>query len=164
MKKKGFTLIELLVVVAIIGVLATVVLGALGDARAKARDAKRQSDIKTIQNALELYYTDNGSYPVRSWTSSNSQAQWDAFGLQLGLNLPVDSINTATNANGSILSVYSGNYAYSYYANAYGCPGQWYMLVSRREGDPTPKSPGIKSCTSTFNYNGTVTVGMNNNE
>ena len=93
MKKKGFTLIELLVVVAIIGVLATVVLGALGDARGKARNAKRQLDIKTIQTALELYYADNGTYPVRSWTSSNYASTWSAFSAQLGLDLPKDPLN-----------------------------------------------------------------------
>jgi len=62
MKKKGFTLIELLVVVAIIGVLATMVLGAVGKARASARDAKRISDIRQIERALEMNYTDFGSY------------------------------------------------------------------------------------------------------
>lgn len=63
MKSKGFTLIELLVVVAIIGILATVVLASLGSARAKARDAKKLSDINNIQKALEFYYIDNGKYP-----------------------------------------------------------------------------------------------------
>jgi prepilin-type N-terminal cleavage/methylation domain-containing protein len=60
---KGFTLIELLVVVAIIGVLSSVVLASLNSARAKARDAKRMSDIKQIQNAIELYIVNNGSAP-----------------------------------------------------------------------------------------------------
>ncbi|NCT00024.1 prepilin-type N-terminal cleavage/methylation domain-containing protein [Candidatus Parcubacteria bacterium] len=64
MKSKGFTLIELLVVVAIIGILATVVLASLGSARSRARDAKRITELKQIQNALELYYLDNNSYPV----------------------------------------------------------------------------------------------------
>lgn len=35
----------------------------LDDARLKSRDAKRVSDIKQIQTALELYYGDHDSYP-----------------------------------------------------------------------------------------------------
>lgn len=64
MNKKGFTLIELLVVIAIIGLLSTLAVVALGSAREKARDSKRLSDLKQVQTALELYYTDNNSYPT----------------------------------------------------------------------------------------------------
>ncbi|PIR76598.1 MAG: hypothetical protein COU32_01330 [Candidatus Magasanikbacteria bacterium CG10_big_fil_rev_8_21_14_0_10_42_10] len=63
MNKKGFTLIELLVVIAIIGLLSTLAVVALGSAREKANDAKRLSDLKQVQTALELYYTDNNLYP-----------------------------------------------------------------------------------------------------
>jgi len=62
--KKGFTLIELLVVIAIIGLLSTLAVVALNNARAKARDARRLSDIKQIQTALELYYSEIGQYPA----------------------------------------------------------------------------------------------------
>ena len=54
-KAKGFTLIELLVVISIIGLLSTLAVVALGSARAKSRDARRVSDVKQIQTALELY-------------------------------------------------------------------------------------------------------------
>lgn len=60
---RGFTLIELLVVIAIIGILSSVVLATLNSTREKARDARRASDMKQIQNALELYYADNQQYP-----------------------------------------------------------------------------------------------------
>jgi type II secretion system protein G len=63
-KRSGFTLIELLIVIAIIGLLASVVLVAVNNARSKGRSAKRVSDIRALQKALELYYSDNGSYPV----------------------------------------------------------------------------------------------------
>jgi len=62
-KHKGFTLIELLVVIAIIGILSSVVLASLNTAREKSRDAKRVSDIKQIQLALELYFDSNSYYP-----------------------------------------------------------------------------------------------------
>ncbi|MCX6792968.1 MAG: prepilin-type N-terminal cleavage/methylation domain-containing protein [Candidatus Falkowbacteria bacterium] len=62
--KKAFTLIELLVVIAIIGVLSTMAIIALGNARTKARDAKRVADLKQISTALELYYSDYNSYPT----------------------------------------------------------------------------------------------------
>ena len=62
-KQRGFTLIELLVVIAIIGLLSTLAVVALNNARQKSRDAKRVSDIKQIQTALELYYNDANSYP-----------------------------------------------------------------------------------------------------
>jgi type II secretion system protein G len=63
-KRKGFTLIELLVVIAIIGFLSSIVMSSLVQARMKAKDAKRRSDLVQLQLALENYYDDHGSYPV----------------------------------------------------------------------------------------------------
>ena len=62
-KQRGFTLIELLVVIAIIGLLSTLAVVALNNARMKARDAKRVSDVKQVQTALELYFNDVNLYP-----------------------------------------------------------------------------------------------------
>ncbi len=62
---RGFTLIELLVVIAIIGVLASIVLASLNSARRKSRDARRITDIKQLQLALELYFDGEGNnYPT----------------------------------------------------------------------------------------------------
>jgi len=63
-KNRGFTLIELLVVIAIIGLLSTLAVVSLNNARMKSRDAKRVSDIKQIQTALELYFADQNAYPA----------------------------------------------------------------------------------------------------
>lgn len=65
---QGFTLIELLVVISIIGILSSVVLTSLNSARAKARDTTRKSDLRQLQTALEMYYNDNGKYPITNDT------------------------------------------------------------------------------------------------
>lgn len=50
-------------VIVIIGILATLATVAVNGTRARARDAKRISDIKQIQTALELYMADENTYP-----------------------------------------------------------------------------------------------------
>ena len=61
-KQRGLTLIELLVIIAIIGILISVVVVSLGGARAGGRDTKRQTNIRQISTALELYYNENIAY------------------------------------------------------------------------------------------------------
>lgn len=64
--KFGFTLIELLVVIAIIGMLSSLFVSNYMEIRKKSRDAKRMSDLKQIQKALELYKQDQNppAYPT----------------------------------------------------------------------------------------------------
>ncbi len=59
MKNKGFTLIELLVVIAIIGILSSVVLASLNNARQDARVASAQSSLKSIQAGAHICMNDN---------------------------------------------------------------------------------------------------------
>ena len=92
--KKGFTLIELLIVIAIIGILATLGVASLRGALIKGRDAKRKSDIKAIQAALEMYYSDNGEYPEASGRASTVLG---ALTPQYIKEVPQDPIGSGSN-------------------------------------------------------------------
>lgn len=100
MKSKGFTLVELLVVISIIGLLSTLAVVSLGSARSRARDARRISDIKQIQTALELHYADLGAYPI------------EATAITLGVDNTTDTLTDSGFENGSSPTggtVYMGN-------------------------------------------------------
>lgn len=62
-RNKGFTLIELIVVIAIIGVLATLIINNLNDARTRARDSKKKQELVALKTGLRLYYNDFQTYP-----------------------------------------------------------------------------------------------------
>lgn len=68
--KKGFTLVELLIVISIIAVLSVVGLVSYTNFLKNSRDAKRQSDIKFIQSALEQYFADQKYYPLSNTTAT----------------------------------------------------------------------------------------------
>lgn len=63
LNKKGFTIIELLVVIVIIGILVALTLPNLFAAQARGRDTDRKNELKNLQQQLETYFGDNGSYP-----------------------------------------------------------------------------------------------------
>lgn len=114
MYKKGFTLIELLVVVAIIGVLASIVLSSLSEAREQSRMARRIATLNQIENALEIYYLDNGRYPIASstWGANNGSGGDNSPMLQFESDLApyiivdfsdVDQFNTKTTTQATFL-------------------------------------------------------------
>ena len=65
MKKiKAFTLIELMVVISIIGILVAIGVVSYRKTYQLSRDSRRKADLAQIQQALETYRSENGSYPT----------------------------------------------------------------------------------------------------
>jgi general secretion pathway protein G len=62
-RNRGMTLIEIMVVITILGLIAAAVGVAVIPQLNAARRDRAELDIKSIQNALKLYYTKKGNYP-----------------------------------------------------------------------------------------------------
>ena len=133
-KQKGFTLIELLVVIAIIAILSTVVMAGLNSARLKGRDAKRLSDIKQVQAALELFYDSGSGYPAITPASLLNTALAGVTGFTAYMNpLPT---NPTPSYTGQTTYTYAGTA--TSYTITFGLEGQSGSLSGQTVHYATP--------------------------
>jgi prepilin-type N-terminal cleavage/methylation domain-containing protein len=150
-KQEAFTLIELLVVISIIGVLASIVLVAVGEARERARDARRLQETNQIRKALEMYYSKYERYPNISGDAccngwDQGPCEEDPFIGALATE-GLFSETPTDPSGGSGTGCYGYNY-YRYGAGSYGCDaskGAFYVLGVRdmeTSSRPHPDSPG----------------------
>lgn len=70
-QQTGFTIVELLIVIVVIGILAAIVIVAYSGVQDKARYSAMQSDLNSLNKAIQLYYVDNGAYPFSGATGGN---------------------------------------------------------------------------------------------
>ena len=104
-RTRGFTLIELLVVVSIIALLSTIVLAAVADARAKGRNAAKNELVLEYKKALELYRSNNNTYPVTTATPV-------CFGYADGETCYADLRSGSTALTTSMQNYMGGNFAH----------------------------------------------------
>ena len=122
----GFTLIEILVAVVILSTLIAGVLFSINPFGqiSKAQDAARESDIKQVKVALDLYYHDNNCYPTQSigipfgkeWSDTDSRGNKTIYMKQA----PQDPKCTDT----------TGTNCYRYRTDGSSCP-QWNVVFSQ---------------------------------
>ncbi|MBP9669996.1 type II secretion system protein [Candidatus Woesebacteria bacterium] len=120
MWRTGFTLIELLIVIAIVGILTALITTNLQGARSRARDVRRKSDLRSIEQALRLYYNDAKGYPLSDSSyeiigCDGSTCSWgDAFQSTNSVymsSLPIDpSSSNSSVINYKYLSTDSDEY------------------------------------------------------
>ena len=60
----GFTLVELLVVISIVTIISSITMLFINQGQTRGRNVGRISALNSYQTALELYYSDHGSYPI----------------------------------------------------------------------------------------------------
>ena len=117
-QEEGFTLIELMIVIVILGVLAGIVLFAVGGITDRGTVAACKTDTSTIQTGVEAYYAKNGSYPLHlvpdltdpaAATGNNQFLKWDS------------GFTGSTDATGPASDVHSGTgYTITYYGTTGG--------------------------------------------
>ena len=126
-KKRGFTLIEILVTATIIAVLTAIGLVSFRSANIKARDGKRMADIEQLKAALEIYRSDNPTYPSRPDVRSH-WANW--------VNLMADLSGYITSSTFEDPK----NVAPYFYQYTTGDSGVTYSICY------TPESDGVQKC------------------
>lgn len=108
-KVSGFTILELLVSIAVVVMLMSAVMIVMSGVKQKSRDAERMSELRQVGNALNLYYTNIGRFPIA--VSATPLSGSDAVSQAL--------INEGAIPAGPVDPLYP-TYAYSYQSSTDG--------------------------------------------
>ena len=128
--RRGFTLIELLVVITIIAILISAVSASFTNAQMKSRDGRRKSDLKSVQQALEVYIQANGKYPSASNYNIQCNIGGDSSIKEWGQEFICGGITYAQQLPKD--PVYQATTGYKYFSNA---PNLTYILLAHFENE-----------------------------
>lgn len=138
--QNGFTLIELLLVIAIIGIISSVGLAALGRARISANNTDRSEDVRAYANAAEIYYANARAYPgattaYRCLGMASGQTCWGgAVSGDDTLRTHFDGAFTGTPPSGNLQGL-SDNEGYLYGCTNASCQGYSMTFMLQRAGE-----------------------------
>ena len=150
-RNQGFTIVELLIVIVVIGILALLVITTYSGIQAKARNAKRSTDIASLQTQLEAFFSQNGYYP--SLTDMNGAAWLTAHMPSLDQNALIDPSNPSSPPSKTLLAAPAAK-SYSYKVTqsdgATSCEANdttcaQYTLTATYEGTVNGASTYVKS-------------------
>ena len=79
-RARAFTLVEILIVVIILGILATIIIGAFANSTIEAGRNSLKSDLRAMRSALELYIAEHGTYPSGTTVEQQLTQYTDASG------------------------------------------------------------------------------------
>mgnify|MGYP001578053705 CR=1 FL=1 len=116
--KAGFTLIELLVVMLIIGILTTVVLALLANARSKGKDGAIKQELASLRSQAELYYNESAFSFNLLFTTNNT---WASANAKVGAILAAINNKSTVHSAGSSVNAWAAQARLVLNTTQYAC-------------------------------------------
>ena len=125
-RHRAFTLVEILIVVIILGILATIIIGAFQNATSDASVNSLKDNLRNIRSQLQLYLAQHGSYPALATFESQMTQYTDFDGNvsptrtathQYGpyiLQMPALPVGTQKGKRGVTSMTYTAGYGWGY--------------------------------------------------
>lgn len=87
---RGFTMIEVLVVITMIGIMATIFVPKITSQLDKPKKSRAMIEIKTMKNALDIYFAENNAYPITAENVAKVMNENGVFGGKFGTDKAID--------------------------------------------------------------------------
>ena len=138
---EGFTLIELLIVIVILGILAAIVVFAIGKTRGDSVASSCKTNFKSVELSAEAIKTKSGKYPTGAYTDATTVANNEL--------LTGSTAAAATPGNGALLKAYpsSADYKLNYLGVAAG--DSFTITVQKGDGTAITAATGRSSTDTT---------------